>query len=130
MICLLNLKTQLHKFTFTHCYKSFCSCFHVVIYFQIDLNSHLKGWQALGHDLKVRSNLPEKQWSHFPSSLDHYLASFKPHLLFLLIHLSLLLLNYSELNFILWSFSLTKSQVAFSLSYKTSSSNLTSLKLN
>ena len=37
------------------------SCFHVLNYYQIDLTSHLKGWQALGHDLKVRSNLPENQ---------------------------------------------------------------------
>ena len=65
-----------------------------------------------------------------PSSLDRYLASFKPYLLLLGIHLLLLLFNYFELNFILLRFSLRKGQVTFPLSYKKSSSNLTNLKLN
>ena len=44
-------------------------------------------------------------------------------------HLSLFLLIYSELNFILLRFSLTKGLVASPASYKTSSSNLTNLNL-
>ena len=39
-------------------------------------------------------------WSHFPSRLDRYLASFKPYLLLVLMHMSLLLLNYFELSFL------------------------------
>ena len=128
MICLLNLKTQLHEFTFTQCYKSFF-IFSCIKLLPNRSDSHLKGWQALNHDLRVRSNLPEKQWSHFPSRLDRYLASFKLYLLLLVIHLSLFLLIYSELNFILLRFSLAKGQVASPASYKTSSSNLTNLTL-
>ena len=41
------------------------------------------------------------QRSHFPSRLDCYLAGLKPYLLLLLKHMTLLLLNYFELNFIL-----------------------------
>ena len=44
-------------------------------------------------------------WSHFPSRLDRYLASFEPYLLLMLMHMSLLLLNYFELSF------LTKGQI-------------------
>ena len=40
-----------------------------------------------------------------------WLASFEVYLLLLLIHMSLLLFNYSELSFILLSFSLTKGQI-------------------
>ena len=90
--------------------------FHILNCCKIDLTSNLKGRQTLGRYLKVRSNLPEKQWSHFLSRLDRYLLNFKPYLLLLLIHLSLLLLNYSELNFILSSFSLKEGQVTFPLS--------------
>ena len=104
--------------TLIECYKSFFSYFHVLNYYQIDLTSPSKGWQALGHDLKVRSNLPEKQLFHFPLRLDRYLVRFKPYLLLFLIHPSLLLLNYSELNFILLTFSHTNDQVAFPLSLK------------
>ena len=39
------------------------------------------------------------QWSRFPLRLDCYLASFKPYLLLLLIHISLLLLNFLLLSF-------------------------------
>ena len=44
-------------------------------------------------------------WSHFPSHLNCYLASFKLYLLLMLMHMSLLLLNYFELSF------LTKGQI-------------------
>ena len=52
--------------------------FSTKYYYQIDLNSSLKGWQAFGHDLKVRSNLPE---SNDPTSLHVWSAiwlSLKP----------------------------------------------------
>ena len=39
--------------------------------------------------------------THFLLRLDRYLASFKSYLLLLLIYMSVLLLNYFELNFIL-----------------------------
>ena len=39
-------------------------------------------------------------WYHFPSRLDCCLASFKPYLLLMMMHMSLLLLNYFELSFL------------------------------
>ena len=52
------------------------------------------------------------QWSHFCLRLDHCLASFKPYLLLLLMHMSLLLLIFVQLNSIfLLCFSLAKVQI-------------------
>ena len=52
---------------------------------------------------QTKIGVVQTQWSHFPSRVHRYLASFKPYLLFLL-------LNYLKLNFILLGFSLKKDQ--------------------